>query len=70
MLANALITDRQVFQLLATTDSAGVECFRCTRGRPRNLPTNGARLGNRLRGPLWRNFPQLLEISDNVTETW
>lgn len=69
VLADALRTDRHCLRELAPLDPVVVELREVSR-MAEDLAAERNRLGNRLREQLWRYFPQLLELTDEVAAAW
>ncbi len=69
VLADALRTDPQVLRKLASPNALTVELRELSR-MAEELTKDRTRLGNRIRQQLWRYYPQILEISNNVAEPW
>jgi transposase len=67
--AAGLRTDRHLFRRVAAGDPAVVELREWSR-LAEELQQERVRLGNRIRQQLWRYYPQLLEVSDDVTAEW
>lgn len=68
-LADALRTDPRCFRRLAPVDPTVVELREWSR-IAEDLREERNRLGNRLRDQLWRYYPQLLELSEDVAAPW
>jgi transposase len=69
VLCDALRTDPRCFRALATLDPILVELREWSR-ISEELRHDRNRLGNRVRELLWRYFPQLLELTDDVAAPW
>ncbi len=69
ILADALRTDPHCFRRLAVADPALVELREWSRVAE-ELQQERTRLGNRIRQQLWRYYPQLLEVGDDVAADW
>ena len=65
VLADALRTDPHCFRRLGAADPALVELREWSRVAE-ELQQERTRLGNRIRQQLWRYYPQLLALSDDV----
>ncbi|WP_018267545.1 IS110 family transposase [Methylosinus sp. LW4] len=68
-LADALRTDRRCFRLLAPLDPTVVELREWSRIAD-ELRVERTRLSNQVRELLWRYYPQLLELCDDVAADW
>jgi transposase len=68
-LADALRTDPRCFRLLAPLDPAIIERREWSR-MAEELRDERNRLGNRVRDQLWRYYPQLLDLTDDVADNW
>jgi transposase len=69
VLADALRTDRHAFRPLCRLDPTVVELREWSR-LAEDLQQERNRLGNRLREQLWRYYPQMLELAEDVTADW
>jgi transposase len=67
--AAGLRTDRHLFRRVAAGDPAVVELREWSR-LAEELQQERVRLGNRIRQQLWRYYPQMLEVSDDVAAEW
>ena len=67
--AAGLRTDRHLFRPVAVSDPAVIELREWSR-LAEELQQERVRLGNRVRQQLWRYYPQLLELSDDVAAEW
>ena len=67
--AAGLRTDRHLFRRVLAGDPSVVELREWSR-LAEELQHERVRLGNRVRQQLWRYYPQLLELSDDVTAEW
>jgi transposase len=67
--AAALRTDRHLFRPVQLGDPALVELREWSRLAD-ELQQERVRLANRLRQQLWRYYPQLLELSDDIAAEW
>jgi transposase len=67
--AAGLRTDRHLFRRVAVSDPGVVELREWSR-LAEELQQERVRLGNRIRQQLWRYYPQLLELSDDVAAEW
>src|SRR4051812_515078 len=67
--AAGLRTDRPLFRRVLAGDPSVVELREWSR-LAEELQHERVRLGNRVRQQLWRYYPQLLELSDDVTAEW
>src|SRR5215210_3811756 len=67
--AAGLRTDRHLFRRVAVSDPGVVE-LREWSHLAEELQQERVRLGNRIRQQLWRYYPQLLAVSDDVTAEW
>jgi transposase len=67
--ATGLRTDRHLFRPVQAGDPAIVELREWSR-LAEELQQERVRLGNRVRQQLWRYYPQLLELSDDVAAEW
>jgi transposase len=69
VLCDALRTDARCFRTLATLDPILVELREWSR-ITEELRHERNRLSNRVRELLWRYYPQLLELTDDVAASW
>ncbi|WP_244471981.1 IS110 family transposase [Prosthecomicrobium hirschii] len=69
VLADALRTDRRCFRRLAPLDPVLVELREWSR-MAEELRAERNRLGNRVREQLWRYYPQVLDLADDVAAGW
>ena len=67
--ADGLRTDPQLFRPVQTGDPIVIELREWSR-LAAELQQERVRLGNRIRQQLWRYYPQLLELTDDVTAEW
>jgi transposase len=67
--AAGLRTDPHLFRPVQVGDPAVIELREWSR-LAQELQQERVRLSNRIRQQLWRYYPQLLELSDNVTAEW
>src|SRR5919199_5692716 len=67
--AAGLRTDRPLFRPVAVSDPAVIELREWAR-LAEELQQERVRLANRVRQQLWRYYPQLLELSDDVAAEW
>src|SRR5215218_6935937 len=67
--AAGLRTDPHLFRPLRVGDPGVIELREWSR-LAEELQHERVRLGNRVRQQLWRYYPQLLELSDDVTAEW
>src|SRR3712207_3118686 len=67
--AAGLRTDRHLFRPVQASDPAVVELREWSR-LAEELQQERVRLGNRVRQQLWRYYPQMLELSDDVAAEW
>ena len=67
--AAGLRTDSQLFRFVQTGDPLVIELREWSR-LAAELQQERVRLGNRIRQQLWRYYPQLLELSDDITAVW
>src|SRR5215217_343647 len=67
--AAGLRTDRHLFRPVAVSDPAVIELREWSR-LAEELQQERVRLSNRVRQQLWRYYPQLLELADDVTAEW
>lgn len=68
-LADALRTDPRCFRPLVPLDPAIIELREWSR-MAEDLRDERNRLGNRVRDQLWRYYPQILELTDDVAADW
>src|SRR5262245_43617034 len=69
VLACSLRTDRQAFRRVSADDPLIVELREWSRIYD-ELKQEQNRLTNRLRGQLWRYYPQAIELSEDLAATW
>jgi transposase len=69
VLADSLRTDMPLFRKLSIAEPLIVELREWSR-IDENLKTERLRLANRLRHQLWRYYPQMLEIADDLAHGW
>lgn len=69
VMASALRTDQRCFRLLAAADPVVVELREWSR-IAEDLGTERNRLTNRMREQLWRYFPALLELDNDLAAEW
>jgi hypothetical protein len=69
VLADSLRTDMRAFRKLAGVDPLIVELRECSR-IDEELKAERVRLTNRLRDQLWRYYPQMLELADDMGANW
>jgi hypothetical protein len=69
VLADSLRTDMQLFRKLAIAEPLIVELREWSR-IDENLTVERLRLANRLRSQLWRYYPQMLEIANDLADDW
>src|SRR3954449_13454389 len=67
--AGGLRTDPHLFRPVEAGDPAVIGLREWSR-LTEELQQERVRLGNRIRQQLWRSYPQLLEVSDDVTAEW
>ena len=67
--AAGLRTDPHLFRRVAVGDPAVIELREWSR-LAEELQQERVRLGHRIRQQLWRYYPQLLELADDVTAEW
>src|SRR5215475_14276770 len=67
--ADCLHTDRHLFRRLQIADPRLIE-LRAWSRLAEELQEERVRLSNRLHQQLWRYYPQMLKISDDLTATW
>ena len=69
VLGHSLRTDRQAFRRLSTDDPLVIQLREWLRMRE-ELTQQRVRSINRLRGQLWRYYPQAAEITEDVADVW
>jgi transposase len=69
VLGDSLRTDRKAFRKLATDNPAVIELREWSRIAD-ELQQERTRLANRLRQQLWRYYPQMAELTDDVGDAW
>jgi len=69
VLADALRTDMRAFRKLELAEAILVELREWSRVAD-DLSTDKNRLANRLREQLWRYYPQMLELDEDITSEW
>ena len=69
VLADALRTDPQALRKVSLPDPLLLELREYSR-IAEELTRERTRLGHRMRAQLWRYYPQLLDLSESVTEPW
>lgn len=69
VLADALRTDPRCLRRLAPVDPVVIELREWSR-ITEDLTQERTRLANRMREQLWRYYPQILELADDVAHTW
>jgi transposase len=69
VLASALRTDRHAFRQLAADDPRLIQLREVTH-MAEELKRERIRLTNRLREQLWRYFPQMLQLPDELHDEW
>lgn len=69
VLADALRTDPHCFRPLAPVDPLVIELREWSR-IAEDLTQERTRLANRVREQLWRYYPQILEVTDDVAAAW
>jgi transposase len=67
--AGGLRTDPHLFRHVAVSDPAVIELREWSR-LAEELQQERVRLANRIRQQLWRYYPQLLEVADDVAAEW
>jgi len=67
--AAGLRTDPQLFRPVQAGDPAIIELREWSR-LAEELPQERVRLGNHIRQQLWRYYPQLLDLTDDVAAEW
>jgi transposase len=68
-LAHSLLTDRPAFRRLSVDDPLVIELREWSRIHD-DLTEERTRLANRVRGQLWRYYPQASELGDDVAADW
>lgn len=69
VLADALRTDPHCFRCLAPVDPVVIELREWSR-IAEDLTQERTRLANRVREQLWRYYPQILDVTDDVAAPW
>ena len=69
VLADSLRTDMRLFRRLTIADPMIIELREWSR-IDEELKVERVRLANRLRDQLWRYYPQMLELADDVSAEW
>lgn len=69
VLADALRTDPHCFRPLASVDPIVIELREWSR-IAEDLTQERTRLANRMREQLWRYYPQILDVTDDVAAAW
>jgi transposase len=69
VLADALRTDRRAFRSLSVENPILIELREWSR-MVEELQQERIRLSNRMRQQLWRYYPQMLEIADDLAANW
>lgn len=69
VLADALRTDPRCFRCLAPVDPLVIELREWSR-IAEDLTQERTRLANRVREQLWRYYPQILELTDDIAADW
>ena len=69
VLGDSLRTDRHCFRPLRLADPTVVELREWSR-MAEDLQQERTRLGNRVREQLWRYYPQMIELTDDVAADW
>ena len=69
VLGDSLRTDRHCFRLLHPADPIAVELREWSR-MTEDLQQERTRLSNRVREQLWRYYPQMLQLTDDVGADW
>jgi hypothetical protein len=69
VLGDGVRTDRRLFRRVHVTDPRLVE-LRAWSRLAEELTEERVRLSNRARHELWRYYPQMLKVSDDLTEAW
>lgn len=69
VLGDSLRTDRKAFRKLATDNPTVIELREWSRITD-ELQQERTRLANRLRQQLWRYYPQMAELTDDVGDEW
>src|SRR5262249_22519662 len=67
--ADGLRTDRHLFRRLQIADPRLIE-LRAWSRLAEELQEERVRLSNRLHQQLWRYYPQMLKLTDDLTATW
>jgi transposase len=67
--ADGLRTDRHLFRRLQIADPRVIELREWSR-LTEELQQERVRLGNRLHHQLWRYYPQMLKLTDDITADW
>jgi transposase len=67
--ADGLRTDQHLFRCLQVADARIIELREWSR-LAEELRQERVRLGNRLHHQLWRYYPQMLELSDDIAADW
>ena len=67
--ADGLRTDRHLFRRLQVADPRIIELREWSR-LAEELQQERVRLGNRLHHQLWRYYPQMLELTDDIASDW
>ena len=68
-LAKTLRTDRHAYRELSVPEAHVLELRELSRSAE-ELTRERGRLRNRLSSQLWRYYPQLLQLSEDVTQNW
>ena len=69
VLGDSLRTDRRAFRRLAIDDPVVIELREWSRMAD-DLQQERNRLANRVRGQLWRYYPQMLQLSEDLAAGW
>lgn len=69
VLADSLRTDARAFRHLASNDPLLIELREWSR-MAEDLQQERTRLANRVREQLWRYYPQMLQLSDDLASDW
>ncbi|MBO0718798.1 MAG: transposase, partial [Rhizobiales bacterium] len=69
VLAHSLLTDRHLFRRLQTADPRLIE-LRAWSRLAEELRQERVRLSNRVRHELWRYYPQMLKLTDDLAASW
>src|SRR5205823_8153065 len=69
VLADSLRTDRQAFRRLSNDEPVIVKLREWSRMAD-DLQQERARLASRMREQLWRYYPQMLELADDLAADW